>query len=127
MLINRRRALLGSLGAAALGGVPAQAQDITFFRIGTGGTAGTYFPIGGLIANAISNPPGSRSCADGGSCGVPGLVATAVASNGSVANSNAISSGSMQSGFTQSDVAYWAFNASGIYEGRPKVDTLRAI
>jgi len=118
--------LLGGLGTA-LAGSQAFAQDITFFRIGTGGTAGTYFPIGGLIANAISNPPGSRTCADGGSCGVPGVVATAVASNGSVANVNAINSGSMQSGFTQSDVAYWAYNASGIYEGRPKVDTLRAI
>jgi TRAP transporter TAXI family solute receptor len=126
MKINRRSALLGSLGTA-LAGSQAFAQDITFFRIGTGGTAGTYFPIGGLIANAISNPPGSRTCADGGSCGVPGVVATAVASNGSVANVNAINSGSMQSGFTQSDVAYWAYNASGIYEGRPKVDTLRAI
>ena len=126
MKINRRSALLGSLGTA-LAGTQAFAQDITFFRIGTGGTAGTYFPIGGLIANAISNPPGSRTCADGGSCGVPGVVATAVASNGSVANVNAINSGSMQSGFTQSDVAYWAYNASGIYEGRPKVDTLRAI
>ena len=126
MRINRRSALLGGLGTA-LAGSQAFAQDITFFRIGTGGTAGTYFPIGGLIANAISNPPGSRTCADGGSCGVPGVVATAVASNGSVANVNAISSGSMQSGFTQSDVAYWAFNASGIYDGRPKVDTLRAI
>jgi TRAP transporter TAXI family solute receptor len=126
MKINRRSALLGGLGTA-LAGSQAFAQDITFFRIGTGGTAGTYFPIGGLIANAISNPPGSRTCADGGSCGVPGVVATAVASNGSVANVNAINSGSMQSGFTQSDVAYWAYNASGIYEGRPKVDTLRAI
>jgi TRAP transporter TAXI family solute receptor len=126
MRINRRSALLGGLGTA-FAGSQAFAQDITFFRIGTGGTAGTYFPIGGLIANAISNPPGSRTCADGGSCGVPGVVATAVASNGSVANVNAISSGSMQSGFTQSDVAYWAFNASGIYDGRPKVDTLRAI
>ena len=126
MRINRRSVLLGGLGTA-LAASPALAQDITFFRIGTGGTAGTYFPIGGLIANAISNPPGSRTCADGGSCGVPGVVATAVASNGSVANVNAIASGSMQSGFTQSDVAYWAYNASGIYEGRPKVDTLRAI
>ena len=53
MLINRRTALLGGLGAAALGAVPVRAQDITFFRIGTGATAGTYFPIGGLIANAI--------------------------------------------------------------------------
>ena len=126
MKINRRSALLGGLGTA-VSGLPAAAQDITFFRIGTGGTAGTYFPIGGLIANAISNPPGSRTCADGGSCGVPGVVATAVASNGSVANVNAIASGAMQSGFTQSDVAYWALNGNGIYEGRPKVDTLRAI
>jgi len=127
MLINRRSALLGGLGAAAFGTLPARAQDITFFRIGTGGTAGTYFPIGGLIANAISNPPGSRACADGGSCGVPGLIATAVASNGSVANANAIAGGSMQSGFIQSDVAYWAFTGTGIYEGRPKIDSLRAI
>jgi TRAP transporter TAXI family solute receptor len=126
MRINRRSLLLGGLGMT-LAVPPTLAQDITFFRITTGGTAGTYFPIGGLIANAISNPPGSRTCADGGSCGVPGLVATAVASNGSVANVSAIASGSAQSGFTQSDVAYWAFNASGIYEGRPKVDVLRAI
>lgn len=127
MLINRRAAVLGGLGAAVLGGLPAGAQDITFFRIGTGGTAGTYFPIGGLIANAISNPPGSRACADGGSCGVQGLVASAVASNGSVANVGAIASGSMQSAFIQSDVAFWGYTGTGIYEGRPKVDTLRAI
>ena len=127
MRINRRTALLGGLGAAALGAMPARAQDITFFRIGTGATAGTYFPIGGLIANAISNPPGSRACADGGSCGVPGLVATSVASNGSVANANGIAAGTMQSGFVQSDVAYWAYTGTGIYEGRPKADGLRAI
>ncbi len=127
MSINRRAALLGGVGAAVFGAAPVRAQDITFFRIGTGGTAGTYFPIGGLIANAISNPPGSRACADGGSCGVPGLVATAVASNGSVANVNAIAGGSMQSGFVQSDVAFWGYTGTGIYEGRPKVDTLRAI
>ena len=65
MEINRRRALLGGLGAS-LCGLPAAAQDITFFRIGTGGTAGTYFPIGGLIANAISNPPGSRAASPHG-------------------------------------------------------------
>src|SRR5262249_55045120 len=47
--------------------------------------------------------------------------------NGSVANVAAVASGSMQSAFAQSDVAYWAYNASGIYDGRPKVDVLRAI
>jgi TRAP transporter TAXI family solute receptor len=50
-----------------------------------------------------------------------------VASNGSVANVAGIAGGSMQSGFVQSDIAYWAFHGSGIYEGRPKADTLRAI
>lgn len=121
------RALIGAgiAGVLAVGG--AAAQDIKFFRIGTGGTAGTYYPVGGLIANAISNPPGSRACNEGGSCGVPGLVATAVASNGSVANINGIQGGSLESGFSQSDVAYWAYTGTGVYEGKPKVTGLRLI
>lgn len=108
-------------------GSAASAQDMTFFRIGTGGTAGTYYPIGGLLANAISNPPGSRTCEEGGSCGVPGLVASAVSSNGSVANVNAIAGGTLESGFVQSDVANWAHSGTGIWEGKPAVDKLRAI
>jgi TRAP transporter TAXI family solute receptor len=113
--------------AGAVLATVAVAQDIKFFRIGTGGTAGTYYPIGGLLSNAISNPPGSRECDKGGSCGVPGLVATAVASNGSVANINGITSGQLESGFTQSDVAYWAYTGTGTYEGKPKVADLRLI
>ena len=103
------------------------AQDMQFFRIATGGTAGTYFPIGGLIANAISNPPGSRACDEGGSCGVPGLVATAVASNGSVANVNGIAGGSLESGFSQSDVAFWAHTGTGIFADKGAVEKVRAI
>jgi uncharacterized protein len=116
---------VGLAGALVLGS--AMAQDIKFFRIGTGGTAGTYYPVGGLIANAVSNPPGSRACNEGGSCGVAGLVATAVASNGSVANINGIGGGSLEAGFTQSDVAFWAYTGTGIYEGKPKVAGLRLI
>jgi TRAP transporter TAXI family solute receptor len=98
-----------------------------FFRIGTGGVAGTYYPIGGLIADIISSPPGARPCDKGGSCGVPGLVAIAQSSNGSVANVNAIKSGELESGFVQSDVAYWAYTGTGIFEGQGKVENLRAI
>ena len=61
-----------ALAGLTFTGAAAQAQEMTFFRIGTGSAGGTYFPIGGLIANAISNPPGSRPCDKGGSCGVPG-------------------------------------------------------
>ncbi|HEX5078294.1 MAG TPA: TAXI family TRAP transporter solute-binding subunit [Geminicoccaceae bacterium] len=117
--------LLG-LGALALG-VAATAQEMTFFRIGTGGVAGTYYPIGGLIADIISSPPGARPCERGGSCGVPGLVGIVQSSNGAVANVEAIGSGEVESGFVQSDVAYWAYTGTGIYEGKPKVDNLRAI
>lgn len=119
-----------AIAAASLLGLmaqPAIAQDMQFFRIGTGGTAGTYYPIGGLIANAISNPPGSRACEDGGSCGVPGLVATAVASNGSVGNINGVAGGNLEAGFSQSDVAYWAQTGTGIWEGQDAIDNLRLI
>ena len=89
----------------------AHAQQ--FFRIGTGGTAGTYYPIGGMIANAVS---------------VPGkIVATAQASNGSLANVNAVAGGSMESGFSQSDVATWAQKGTGIFEGKPNIPELRLI
>ena len=116
-------ALLALLGAAPVG----LAQEMTFFRIGTGGVAGTYYPIGGLIADIISSPPGARPCDKGGSCGVPGLVAIAQSSNGSVANVNAIKSGELESGFVQSDVAYWAYTGTGIFEDQGKVENLRAI
>lgn len=120
------RTTMLAIAAAALGTMAA-AQEPQFFRIGTGGTAGTYYPIGGLIANAISNPPGSRPCDEGGSCGVPGLIATALSANGSVANVNAIAGGTLESGFAQSDVATWAQTGTGIWEDRPAVENLRAI
>jgi hypothetical protein len=118
-------ALLALCGAATTG--PAPAQEMRFFRIGTGGVAGTYYPIGGLIADIISNPPGARPCEKGGSCGVPGLVAIAQSSNGAVANVDAIASGDLESGFAQSDVAYWAYTGSGIYAEQGPVESLRAI
>lgn len=115
--LTRRSFALGSALLAA--GVPRAFAQQSFFRIGTGGTQGTYFPIGGLIANAIS--------AAAGPSGVPGLVATANSSNGSVANVNAIQSGASESGFSQSDVAFWANSGTGLYDGKPKVEDLRLI
>lgn len=112
-MISRRDVLTyaAALGVLAVPGSFAFAQQ-RFFRIGTGGTGGTYYPIGGLIANAISGPA---------------LNASAVATNGSVANVNGIVGGSMESGFSQADINVWAYTGTGIYEGRPKVEELRAI
>lgn len=97
------------------------------FRIGTGGIAGTYYPIGGLIAAIISQPPGARTCEEGGSCGVPGLVAIVQSSNGSVDNIEGIVDGRLESGFVQSDVAYGAYTGTGAFADRPAVPELRAL
>ncbi len=123
--------LLNGLGTAALaamiglGGV-AQAQEMKFFRIGTGGAGGTYYPIGGLIANAISNPPGSRPCAEGGSCGVDGLVAIAVSTNASVANMNAIHAGQLDAGLAGAQSVAQGYAGEGKFVDNKK-DKVRII
>jgi len=122
----RRLAL--SLMLMAAGAVTlAHAQDLRFFRIGTGSTSGTYFPIGGIIASAISNPPGSRQCERGGSCGVPGLIAVVQSTNASVANLEGIVASTLDSGFSQADIAYWAYHGTGIFSDRGAMTELRAI
>lgn len=123
--------LLTTLKVAALTAIvafsgTAPAQEMKFFRIGTGGAGGTYYPIGGLIANAISNPPGSRSCDKGGSCGVPGLVAIAVSTNASVANANAIHAGQLDAGLAGAQTVVQSFNGEGKFVGNKK-DKLRVI
>jgi len=105
----------------------AAAQDIRFFQIGTGPTGETRFAFGGMIANAISNPPGSRECDRGGSCGVPGLVAVAKSTGGSIANIDAIATRRLDAALVQADIAYWAYHGTGIYKGKGAVQNLRAI
>jgi len=112
--------LAGAIAGLTLAGGIAQAQDIKFWRIGTGGAGGTYFPIGGLIANAISNPPGSRPCDKGGSCGVPGLVAIAVSTNASVANVNAIDAGQLDAGLAGAQSVTQGYNGEGKFVGNKR-------
>ena len=123
----RRPALLVAIALAILLPLSLAAQDIRFFRIGTGSTAGTYFPIGGIIASAISKPPGSRDCAAGGSCGVPGLIAVAQSTEGSVANVMSIANGTLESGLSQADISYWAFKGEGLFKKSGPIAKLRTI
>lgn len=105
----------------------AAAQEPKFFRIGTGGVNGTYYPIGSIVGNAISNPPGSRACEAGGSCGVPGLIGIVVSSNGSVANIEAMERAEIDSGFAQSDVIHAAYTGTGAFADREPMTDLRVI
>jgi TRAP transporter TAXI family solute receptor len=126
--IARRRILASILGIPMLSVVRAQAaDDIRFFRIGTAATTGTYFQIGGMLANAISKPPGSRDCDRGGSCGVQGLVAVAQATQGSVENVQSVGGARLESALAQSDVALGAYAGTGLFKGKPPIKSLRAI
>lgn len=113
-----RRLALASLLVA----VPFLAHavdELRFFRIGTAATTGTYFQIGGVLASAVSKPPGARDCGRaGGSCGVPGLVAVAQASQGSIQNVLAIGAGQIESALVQSDIAYWAYAGTSVVAKR---------
>jgi TRAP transporter TAXI family solute receptor len=133
MPLDRRRLITAlpavGLALAGWGGLKsARAQDPFFFKIGTGTTGGTYFPIGGIIAGAISGPPGLPPCGSaGGSCGVTGLIAIAQASAGSIDNIRRMGSGEFDSGLAQADVAFTAYTGEGPFAGEPPVTSLRAI
>ena len=116
--------LVVCLGLLAVG---AAAQDIRFFRIGTGAISGTQFAVGSAIANAISNPPGSRPCDRGGSCGVPNLLAVAQSTEGSMENVRALAAGQLESALVQADVAYWAFYGTGPFREQGAMRDLRAV
>lgn len=114
--------IIRSLAGIALAGAlaaPALAQDPTFFRIGTGGAGGTYFPIGGTLANGISAPPGSRPCDEGGQCGVPGLIAIAQSTTASVFNNAAVQNGELEAGLAAADVTRSMYLGEGKFEGKP--------
>ena len=82
----------------------ALADGLTFT---TGGTAGTYFAFGTVLANYISNNTD--------------LQVTAVAGTGSADNIDALDIEDAQLGFVQNDVANYALNGIRFerYEGKP--------
>lgn len=103
------------------------ADDIRFFRIGTGGVAGTYFPVGRLIAEGLTAPPAPGTCTGHEPCGIPGVVAVAQTANGSVANVDDVASGDLDAGLAQADVIHAAYTATGPFAGRPPLRQLRAV
>ena len=120
---NPRMSTLAKIAGAAVALTmivgPALAQSPTFFRIGTGGAGGTYFPIGGTIANGISAPPGARPCDKGGQCGVPGLIAIAQSTTASVFNNAAVQNGELEAGLAAADVTRSMYLGSGKFDGKP--------
>lgn len=90
----------GALGVAAL----ASAQS-TRLSIGTGGTGGVYYPMGGGMAAILSKY-------------VPGWEATAEVTGASVANLQLIGQGKQDIGFTMADAAWDAVSGLAKFKDR---------
>jgi TRAP transporter TAXI family solute receptor len=116
----------GLVFAILLAGI-VQAQDLRFFRIGTAATGGSFFEVGGVVAGAISGPSEGPPCGRGGSCGVPGLVAVAQATPGSIENLRMINSGQIESGFAQADLAGWGYDGAHLFADDGPQQRLRVI
>lgn len=103
---NKKRTTLFAAVLCLCLSFTATASAATFMSIATAGVSGTYYPIGGAIAAAVTKG-GKIQC-------------TAEAANGSVPNINLISNGEIEIAMAQNDVAYWAYNGQMMFEGTPK-------
>lgn len=123
-----RKVLAAACFVAVCGALAhAYPGDDRFFRIGTGGVTGTYFPIGQLIAEGLTPPPAEGACGASNPCGVPGMVAVAQVANGSVANVDDVARGDLDAALAQADIVHAAYTASGPFAGRPPLRQLRVV
>ncbi len=108
-----RARLFGWIGAAAvllsapvlLSGCFGDGTPTRFYSLGTGGTGGIYYPLGGGIASRLSAADSSATY-------------TAEVTGGSVENVNRVAGGQIDLGFALAITAYQAHQGEGDYAGR---------
>jgi uncharacterized protein len=101
-----RLAVAAILAATFAAAAPAVAQDKKNLSIGTGGTGGVYYPLGGGLARILSKY-------------VPGWAVTAEVTGGSVANLQLIGAGKSEIAFTMADAALDARKGEDKFKGNP--------
>lgn len=83
-----------------------------FLSILTGGTQGTYYPLGGTFADLITSDTGVKT--------------TAEVSQASAANMTALQNGEGDVAFVQTDIAYYGTNGTLMFDGQ-KIDSVSAL
>ena len=87
--------------------------ETTFINIATGGTAGTYYPLGGAMAEVLNK-------------NVANVNATAESTGASVANINLLKEGNVQLAFIQNDITFYADKGEEMFTDQ-KVAGLKAL
>jgi len=97
--------------AAAIALGSAHAQQTVILSIGTGGTGGVWYPLGGAMANILTKT-------------VPGMQVTAEVTGGSVDNITLIRTGKAELGFSMVDAAWDAYRGQGKFKEKVELRTL---
>ncbi|WP_432357753.1 TAXI family TRAP transporter solute-binding subunit [Sporosarcina sp. UB5] len=87
-------------------------EDYDFLSVLTGGTQGTYYALGGALADIITQETGIKT--------------TAEVSQASAANMTALKDGSAEIAFVQTDIAYYASVGEMMFNGEV-IDNVSAI
>ncbi|ANU17623.1 immunogenic protein [Planococcus maritimus] len=104
--------LAGCGDDAATEGEGGGAAEPEFISVLTGGTTGTYYPLGGAMATIIENETG--------------IDTTAEVSQASAANMTSLADGTGEIAFVQTDTAFYASEGSNMFEGEV-IDSVSAI
>jgi TRAP transporter TAXI family solute receptor len=99
-----RKILFAGAAIAAVLSTSLVAQEKVALSIGTGGTGGVYYPLGGGLANLLSKY-------------VPGMKASAEVTGGSVDNLRLIASGKPYIGFSMADAGQDAYKGEDKFKG----------
>src|SRR6516225_9953685 len=113
-IIRSTRLAAAAVIALAYFAAPALAQQ-RFVTIGTGGVTGVYYAVGGAICRLMNKDRKTT-----------GIRCSTESTGGSVFNVNAIKTGELDFGLSQSDVQYNAYNGAGQFKEEPVKD-LRAV
>ena len=101
-------AVVLAVGVAGCGG----GEKEQFINIATGGTAGTYYPIGVAIAEVLNKN---------------GMNASAQSTGASVANINMLKDKQVELAIVQNDITYYAVNGEEMFKDGGKVENLKGI
>ena len=107
----------GVVVAVALTATAAWAQQRVFFGIATGGTGGTYYPLGGMLAQLISNKA---------TVGGAKVTATAETAGASVSNVKLLGNKEIESAFVAADILDAAYNGRAQFDKQP-IRNVRAL
>lgn len=118
--------LIALCGTAFAEHAPQTGEAQRLLTLASGERHGMYYWFANVMGGVVSAPKGSLPCAADKGCGVADTVLVNMSSQGSVDNLERLRRGEVHTAFAQSNLAYAAYQGSGMFDGRGN-DALRAM